>query len=91
MRIHKYPILTDGANLTPFTIDMPVGATILSFQTKDNEPYIWASFDNSNSSTEKRSFKVIGTGIDFDNRPHDRYIDSVQCGIFVWHLYETTD
>lgn len=91
MKIYKYPVLTDNANQTEFKIRMPKDAKILSFQTKDNEPYIWASFDPSKGSdnTTERSFRLIGTGIDFDSNESDRYISTVQNGPFVWHLYQT--
>lgn len=89
MKIFKYPVLTENANQTEFVIKMPTGANILSFQTKNNEPYIWAEVGSDSSQQESRSFKLVGTGIDFERKQSDRYIATTQCGNFVWHLYET--
>ena len=63
MKIYKYPVpIADY-----FTIDIPLGGEILSFQTQNDVMMIWVAVW-PNSSTEERKFSIIGTGhaIDMD-------------------------
>jgi hypothetical protein len=56
--IYKYPLpLAFG----PIFIDMPIGATILSFQMQLDVPTIWALVDTDKPS-EPRRFVIVRTG-----------------------------
>lgn len=69
-------------------IFMPVGAKILSLQMQKNNPCIWAEVDTSNIE-EQRIFIIFGTGQEINFKEKDiSYINTVQQGVFVWHVYE---
>lgn len=81
--IYKYPLM-----LHDESIDMPVGAEILSLQAQIGRPVIWALVDTE-QPLHKRRFRTYGTG----NAIHDpdgRYIDTFQThdGVMVWHVFE---
>lgn len=85
MKIYKYLVpITDE-----FTIEMPLGAKILSFQMQNEIPTIWAAVWE-NSSIEERSFCLRGTGHDIDMDLVKTYIGTIQMfkHNFVWHLFE---
>ena len=74
------------------TIEMPVGAEILTVQSQHGNPRIWALVD-PNNSTEKRYFEMFGTGhpINCDGGITKKYIGSFQLydGDLIFHLFET--
>lgn len=85
MKIYKYPLsISDN-----FTIRMPIGAEILSFQNQFDIPTLWAAIC-PNSSLEDRKFSIVGTGDDIDMELVKKFIGTVQVmgGFFVWHLFE---
>ena len=86
VKIFKYPVsITDS-----FTLDMPKGADILSFQIQEGNPYIWALV-NPEAEIEKRTFRLAGTGHPIEELPLDLFfIGTVQMvgGNLVWHLFE---
>lgn len=53
--IWKFPVLPDH------NIDMPIGAEILSVQTQNGIPCIWALVDPK-AEKEVRKFEIFGTG-----------------------------
>jgi hypothetical protein len=55
--IYKYPISKIGYT----TIQMPLGAEILSMQLQGNHPHIWALVNSSNPKVD-RQFIVYDTG-----------------------------
>jgi len=78
-RIYKYK-LEDS-------VEMPIGAKILSIQMQNNRPYIWALVD-TDAECEFRHFEIIGTGHDFPEADNFTYINTFQDGPFVWHIFE---
>lgn len=85
MKIYKYEVLIKDA----FSIYLPIGSKILSFQIQNGKPYIWALVDENNES-KKRYFVLIGTGNNIDeyNTEILKYIGTIQLDSFVWHLFE---
>ena len=75
-------------------IQMPKGAEILTIQTQDGIPCIWALVYPENEK-EKRYFEVYGTGqeIYYDMGTNRKYINTFQCesGTLVFHLFERID
>lgn len=73
-------------NLNPFNIDLPVRAQILSIQSQENIPTMWALVDDK-ALVEQRQFCVVGTGqhVEFENLI---YVGAFQMPPFVWHLFE---
>jgi len=73
-----------------FEIELPKDAKILTVQTQAEIPHIWAMvLADPNQPTEKRFFKVIGTGHQIPNE-NLTYIGTFQLfgGGFVGHLFE---
>jgi hypothetical protein len=71
------------------SIDMPLGAKILSLQTQNEIPCLWALVDTE-AIIVKRTFRILGTGHQmFDNIPC-KYIGTYQLikeGM-VFHCFE---
>lgn len=85
--IWKIPIPIEDV----FTLDMPVGAEILSAQTQDNSIQLWAMVDPA-ASGEPRTFRLAGTGHPLGDH-HLEFIGTVQLhgGRIVFHLFEITE
>jgi hypothetical protein len=79
-RIYKYEF-KEGS------IEMPIGAKILSIQNQDDRLYIWALVD-TDAECEFRYFTIVGTGHDFPEADEFNYINTIQDGPFVWHIFE---
>lgn len=87
--IWKFPLLMADMQC----VSMPAGAKILTVQTQDNQPCLWALVD-PNASTEKRCFEVFGTGHPvYPDIDHSQYISTFQLngGALVYHDFEYTD
>lgn len=83
-QIWKFPIHAISAQ----SILMPKGAEIVSVQTQQGNPVMWAIVD-THADKEQRKFAVFGTG---HNMPKDglKYIGTWQESnqFLVWHLFE---
>ena len=79
-RIYKYE-LKEGS------VEMPIGAKILSTQTQNDRPYIWTLVD-IDAECEFRNFAIVGTGHDFPEADDFTYINTIQDSPFVWHIFE---
>lgn len=89
LKIYKYPFeVQDNVE-----IKMPMGASILTVQVQDNNPYIWAIVWPDHP-LELRRFRLFGTGhpIDMELKQLNKYIGTFQLldGRFVGHLFETS-
>jgi len=87
--IWKFPLkVTDGQN-----ISMPVGSEILTVQTQNEEPCLWALVDPK-ATTEIRFFEIFGTGhpVGYDMGVSRKYISTFQLrgGALVFHVFEYT-
>jgi len=80
MKILKYRL--SGAERQ--TIEMPVGATILSVQVQHESICIWAEVEDYTSAG--RTFRIVGTGNEVPEQC--KYVGTVQQEPFVWHIYE---
>lgn len=82
--IYKYPVkITDA-----FTVDLPVGAEILTVQMQNDEPCMWVLVELEPGIRETRAFRIYGTGHMVNDK--DSYIGTFQQhdGRLVWHLFE---
>lgn len=74
------------------TIEMPLGASIVTTETQDGNPTFWAWVDTNQKETVKRKFCAIPTGVPFNPSSVD-YIgtchDVAYQGL-VFHLFEIT-
>ena len=72
-------------------IRMPKEAELLSVQTQNETPCLWALV-NPNSPTEERCFEVFGTGhpVHCDMGIDRKFIGTFQLqgGVLVFHLFE---
>ena len=75
-KIYKYEI--EG------TLELPVGYKILSIQEQHSKIVMWAEIDVYAQKREV-NFIVIGTG--WEVLKNSEYIETVQIGHFVWHIY----
>ncbi len=80
-RIYKYGL---EAKLLQ-TVELPIGSQILSIQMQFGRPTIWAMHEqNENKATVE--VRLVATGEEFDIE-NWRYIETVQDGEFVWHIF----
>ncbi|MEE9451060.1 MAG: hypothetical protein V3V72_13505 [Ignavibacteriaceae bacterium] len=74
-------------------IEMPVNAKILTVQSQDEIPCLWALVDPS-AKKEIRLFEVFGTGhpVGYDMGVNRNYIGTYQLqnGALVFHVFEYT-
>jgi len=90
MKICKYEIEIKGET----SLNLPVGAKILTVQIQHNIPVLWAIVDLDEVKKETRVFVLFGTGYEIN---HDidllNYIGTYQLykGAFVGHLFELTN
>jgi len=84
MHIWKYQIAISDVQ----TIEMPAGAKILSLQTQDGTPCIWA-LCNEEASKELRTFTMYGTGHIIHKDP-GTFIGTFQMdgGELVFHVFD---
>lgn len=74
------------------TVEMPKGAKVLTVQTQDNKPFIWALVDANAREFEERKFVPYGTGHLLPDEP-GTYIGTFQLngGSLVFHLFDQSD
>jgi len=91
MKIFKYELPVEDY----FELELPAGAKILTVQTQfelnlhpPERPKIWVLVDPS-AEKEKRKFRIIGTGKNF-NENGMVYLGTFQQfgGALIWHLFE---
>lgn len=79
--VYKYPLaLTDVQD-----VKMPEGARILSAQVQDGKICVWAVV-NGDAPLVYRRFMIAGTGHQHVFSPW-KFLDTVQTGPFVWHVF----
>lgn len=84
MKIFKYPLsITDEQ-----TIGMPIGSEILTVQTQNGNPCLWALV-NPGNAPEKRAINIYGTGNEIAMHPgHCIGTFQVHGGSLVFHVFE---
>ncbi len=65
---------------------MPKGARLLSVQTQDNQPTLWALVDPK-AEVEERRINVIATGEEIDGTDQT-FIGTCQIDWLVFHVFE---
>jgi len=87
LTVYKYPVA--GPNF--FSLNLPLGAKILTAQVQNGELQLWALV-NSKNKTETRLFLLVGTGQSIRESEGELcYIGTFQLegGAIVYHLFET--
>lgn len=83
--IWKFPLeITDVQQ-----IEMPADAEILTIQTQDGQPCIWALV-SLNAPKKKVAFEIFGTGHPVPENAKRRYVGTYQLsgGALVFHCFE---
>lgn len=72
------------------TLDMPVGAHVLSVGVQSGDLVLWALVPKTHAPTEKRHFFVLGTGnrIPWGDISACPFLGTVQIGPLVWHVFD---
>ncbi len=88
--IYKYPLeVTDVQN-----ISLPVGAEILTIQTQNEIPCLWALVDPNGIEKESKTIEIFGTGhpVGYDMGVSRKYISTFQLrdGQLIFHAFEYT-
>lgn len=83
-KIFKYPIKVEDVQM----VEMPRGAVVLTVQTQQEIPCIWAEVD-PDAEKVRRQFRTYGTGHAMDAGPDRLYIGTYQLrgGSLVFHVY----
>ena len=86
MRVYKYHLEIDDE----VRLQMPEGAKILTVQTQNGKPCIWAAVNPLCSHTEERRFRIAGTGHNVDDALAENYVGTFQMydGRLVFHVFE---
>jgi len=86
--IYKYELALTDEQL----LNLPVGGVILSAQEQNNSLVLWVicSLDAVDSGEiEQRIIRIVGTGNPYPEGQNEmRFIDTIQSGPFVWHIFE---
>jgi hypothetical protein len=89
-RIYKYPLLITGIQM----VELPVGAEILTVQTQNESPCLWALVDHNEIEKKKVLIEMFGTGHDvqYGMGASRKYISTFQLkgGSLVFHAFEYT-
>ena len=76
-------------------VNLPVGAEILTFQTIDDDPYLWAMINPKEKRTEERYIEMFGTErpIDTGKNINRKYLATFQLKMSKWvgHVFEKLD
>ncbi len=82
MTIWKFEVPIAGS----VDLGIPIGATIVHVCSQRPDMLtFWAMVDQQ-AQLETRTFKIVGTGYDFDGRW--QHVGSILVGPFIWHLLE---
>ena len=84
--IYKYQLHHDGSGCCELTLQLPLGAKILSAALQRRCLCLWAEVDDSVTLGD-RTFYVLGTGCTMPSI-ECRFIGTVVDEPFIWHVYE---
>lgn len=88
-RIFKY-LVPEAAE--QFELELPIFSEILTFQSQKEQFYILAIIEDEEDRTEKRYFRILGTGRPLITGKYkiQKYIGTAQIeeGELVFHLFE---
>ena len=83
MNIWKFPLFVSDEQ----SVDMPADAAILAVQVQNGVPCIWALVGPS-FAPEPRTFRMVGTGHEFDGNGKHVGTFQLASGALVFHLFE---
>lgn len=84
MTIWKFPLKMVDSQ----TVSMPEGSLILTVQTQNGRPCLWALVEEGESEKEDRIIYTQGTGGPFADDPEDlAYVGTYQLPTLVFHVF----
>ncbi len=89
--IYKYPIAPSNEVQS---LELPSSSEILSAIAQDGQIVLYAFVPDPEARPVWNCTKrllVVGTGWEFEAPSILRFINSVQTGIFVWHVFEVVE
>lgn len=63
------------------------GARVLSAQEKRGSVSVWIQCDANTEALAQLRVLCRPTGVEFDSEPGERFVNTVQVGEMVWHVY----
>ena len=81
--IWKYELVNTDVQ----SVDMPLGAEILTVQMQNGKPHIWCLV-NEKEEKAFRKIRIICTGESIKSHFTGKYIGSYQDGVYVFHLFD---
>ena len=81
VKIYKYEI---GPNQKSTIIDRFVGVLKVGWQ--EDNLCVWCLVSD-NVRQSKLTFYILPTGYEFEFKEGMRYLDTIQDGIYVWHIF----
>jgi hypothetical protein len=83
-RVYKYSVPYEDK----FTMELPIGATLLHFDMQNRIPTLWALVDPSHGM-ERRTLRFAGTGHDISDEAWRHVGSTIDKPLgLVWHLFE---
>jgi hypothetical protein len=80
--IFKYPLSVTDTQV----LKMPKNADVFSAQFQSDQLCVWGLVDTE-AELEDREFRIFGTGHPFEVSGMFRFVDTVQQGSLVWHIF----
>ena len=84
-KIYKYPLELTGYQV----LKLPMGAQILTVQTQNGKPFLWALVNTKKEETDFE-IEILGTGDQITGTNERKYISTFQLngGEFVFHVFQ---
>lgn len=82
--IYKYTLEVTDEQL----VELPVGSHIIDCQNQKGAIVMWAMIETEQKEMVKRKIIIYGTGHPIKEPESLTWLDTVQVGNFVWHIFE---
>lgn len=82
--IYKYPLSTTDEQ----AVNMRYDTKILKADVQNGVICLWGMVDSEEEGIVSRVFRIIGTGHPIEDHKELTYINTIQSGSFVWHVFE---
>mgnify|MGYP000536599848 CR=1 FL=1 len=85
--IYEYRLDNDGTK----SVVVPEGSTVLCVQVQNDAPYVWINIEKEGENLRVFNFRTILTGQPFEQSIREVYLETVQVGWVVLHVYVSED
>ena len=83
-RIFKYNVNIRGKH----EVEIPKGGKIIHFGIQPSGLFIWVEHEVEQTETEMLTYRIEGTGWEFDKENMQHFKSLITDDGFVWHLYK---